>query len=134
MVFTLKYQLLPPPESPIMDFTIDYLLLFFMALKLAAPLLVFSVVLIMLLGLIVGRRESWGRFDSIYWAFITATTVGYGDIRPIEPLSRALSILIALVGMTFTGILVALAIYAATTAMGAQDYVIALKACITAME
>ena len=117
-----------------MDFTLDYLQIFYLGLKLASPLLVFAALLIIMLGMIVGLRESWGRLDSIYWAFITATTVGYGDIRPIEPLSRALSILIALVGMTFTGILVALAIYAATTAMGAQDYVIALKACITAME
>ncbi len=117
-----------------MDFTLDYLQLFFLGLKLASPLLAFSALLIILLGMIVGLRESWGRLDSIYWAFITATTVGYGDIRPITPLSKALSILIALVGMTFTGILVALAIYAATTAMGQQDHLIALKACIEKME
>ena len=113
-----------------MQFTLDYLQLFFLGLKLAWPLLAFFVLLIILLGMIVGLRESWGRLDSIYWAFITATTVGYGDIRPSGPLSKVLSVLIALVGMTFTGILVALAIYAATTAMGQQDDVIALKDCI----
>jgi len=113
-----------------MQFTLDYLQIFFHALKLASPLLAFSALLIILLGMIVGLRESWGRLDSIYWAFITATTVGYGDIRPSGPLSKVLSVLIALVGMTFTGILVALAIYAATTAMGQQDDVIALKDCI----
>jgi voltage-gated potassium channel len=117
-----------------MDFTLDYLQLFFLGLKLASPLLASSALLIVLLGMIVGMRESWGRLDSIYWAFITATTVGYGDIRPTTPASKVLSILIALVGMTFTGILVALAVYAATTAMGQQDYVIALKACIAEME
>ena len=117
-----------------MQFTLDYLQIFFHALKLASPLLAFSALLIILLGMIVGLRESWGRLDSIYWAFITATTVGYGDIRPSGPLSKVLSVLIALVGMTFTGILVALAIYAATTAMGQQDHVVALKACIEKME
>lgn len=117
-----------------MDFTLDYLQLFFLALKLAAPLLVFSAMLIVLLGMIVGMRESWGRLDSMYWAFITATTVGYGDIRPSGPVSKILSILIALIGMTFTGILVALAIYAATTAMGQQEYVVSLKACIEKLE
>jgi len=117
-----------------MDFTIDYLGIFYLSVKLASPLLGFSVVLIILLGLIVGIRESWGRFDSIYWAFITATTVGYGDIRPARPSSKALSVLIAFVGMTFTGILVALAIYAATTAMGNQEHVKALKACVDSMQ
>jgi voltage-gated potassium channel len=134
IIFTLEYQLLPTPESQIMDFTLDYLQLFYLGLKLASPLLIFAALLIVLLGMIVGMRESWGRLDSIYWAFITATTVGYGDIRPTRPLSKILSILIALIGMTFTGILVALAIYAATTSMGQQDHVIALKACIAEME
>jgi voltage-gated potassium channel len=117
-----------------MDFTLDYLQIFFMALKLASPLLASSALLIVLLGMIVGMRESWGRLDSIYWAYITATTVGYGDIRPTTPASKILSILISLVGMTFTGILVALAVYAATTAMGEQEYVEALKACIEKIE
>jgi voltage-gated potassium channel len=77
-------------------------------------LLAFLALIILLLGLIVGAIESWPRFDSVYWAFITATTVGYGDIRPKLRVSRMLSILIALIGLTFTGILVALAIDAAT--------------------
>jgi hypothetical protein len=42
--------------------------------------------------------------------------------------------LIALIGMTFTGILVAVAINAATVSIGHQDHVIALKACIEKME
>ena len=117
-----------------MDFTIDYLGIFYLSVKLASPLLGFSVVLIILLGLIVGIRESWGRFDSIYWAFITATTVGYGDIRPLKSVSKALSILIALIGMVFTGLMVALAIRAATIAISQQDNVIALKACLEAID
>ena len=117
-----------------MEFTFDYLQIFYLGLKLSSPLLAFAATVIILLGMIVGLRESWGRLDSIYWAFITATTVGYGDIRPIKPLSKALSILIALVGMTFTGILVAVAINAATVSIGHQDHVIALKACIEKME
>jgi len=116
-----------------MDFTFNYLQMFYLGLTLAAPLLVLSVLLIIGLGIIVGLRESWGRYDSIYWAFINATTVGYGDIRPLRLVSKALSILIALIGMIFTGLLVALAINAATKAMGNEDQLIALKACIEAM-
>ena len=113
-----------------MQFTIDYLQLFYINVKLAFPLLLFSILLIAGLGIIVGLRESWGRFDSIYWAFITATTVGYGDMRPTMPLSRVLSVLIAFVGITFTGILVALAIFAATEALTNQDHVKVLQDCI----
>jgi len=116
-----------------MEFTFNYLLFFYVNLKLAFPLLAFSIMLIILLGLIVSVRESWDRYDSIYWAFITATTVGYGDIRPLKSVSKALSVLIALIGMIFTGLLVALAINAATKAIGNLEHIIALKACIEAM-
>jgi len=68
------------------------------------------------LGQIVGRRESWSKFDSLYWSFITATTVGYGDIRPLQKLSKTLAVIIALLGLILTGIVVALALNAATTA------------------
>ena len=99
-----------------MDFTIRYLQLFFKGVELASPLLFTTVGFIALLGLIVGARESWKWTDSIYWALITATTVGYGDIRPIRNISKALSVLIAVTGITATGILVALSINAASIA------------------
>ena len=62
------------------------------------------------MGLIVGQIESWRRFDSIYWAFITALTVGYGDIRPLKKITRVLAIFIACVGIMFAGILVAITV------------------------
>ena len=99
-----------------MDFTIRYLQLFFKGVELASPLLFTTVGFIALLGLIVGARESWKWTDSIYWALITATTVGYGDIRPVHRLSKAISVLIALTDITVTGILVALSINAASIA------------------
>jgi voltage-gated potassium channel len=96
------------------EFAFKFIGYFIDDLTVAWPLLAFLALIIIMLGLVVGAIESWPRFDSIYWAFITATTVGYGDIRPKLRVSRILSILIALVGVTFTGILVALAIDAAT--------------------
>ncbi len=96
-----------------MEFTYHYTYYFINGLVLAWPLLGSMALGIVLVGLIVGIRESWDRFDSIYWSFITATTVGYGDIRPLKRLSKTLAIFIALQGMIFTGILVALAINAA---------------------
>ena len=99
-----------------MEFTFKFVQLFVYGLELAAPLLLSLAVLITLLGQIVGARESWSRFDSLYWSFITATTVGYGDIRPLRKLSKILAVLIAFVGLIFTGIIVALAINAASIA------------------
>ena len=75
----------------------------------------------MALGQVVGKIEGWSPFDSFYWSFITATTVGYGDICPERRGSRILSILITLVGLTLTGILIAVAVHAATIALAAHD-------------
>ncbi len=99
-----------------MDFTFTVIRLFFEGLVYVGPLLFFLGLFITFLGQIVGRHESWNRFDAMYWAFITATTVGYGDIRPMSRLSKSLSVIIALIGMIFTGIMVALAVNAVTFA------------------
>ena len=97
-----------------MEFTLLFLKLFVYGLELAAPILLLLLTVIVVLGLISGRHESWSRGEALYWSFITATTVGYGDIRPGRRLSRVLAVIIAFCGLMFTGILVALAISAAT--------------------
>jgi len=104
-----------------MEFTIKFIRLFFFGIELAAPLLLALALIIILMGQIVGALESWGRFNSIYWAFITATTVGYGDIHPLRPLSKALSVFIALTGIIFTGIMLAVALNAATISFKSID-------------
>ena len=88
--------------------------LFFWSLYLLAPLIVFLAVVIVVLGQIVSRLEGWNKFDGLYWSFITATTVGYGDIRPMRKIAKVLSVLIALVGMVFTGIVIAVALSTAS--------------------
>ncbi len=99
-----------------MDFTLTFLKLFFLGLWLMGPVLFSLILVIVLIGQIVGRRETWRRSDALYWCFITATTVGYGDFRPSKGLSKALSVVIALTGLVFTGIVVSIAIYAASHA------------------
>ena len=101
--------------------TTTFLKEFFFGLWLTLPLLLTLAAIVAALGQVVGKKEGWSTFDSLYWSFITATTVGYGDIKPVRRASRILSIAIALVGFTLTGIFVAVAVHAATVALAAHD-------------
>jgi voltage-gated potassium channel len=79
--------------------------------------LVVLVVVVMLLGYLAGKQEGWSRSDSLYWAFVTATTVGYGGFRPTKRRSRIIGIFIAVLGLLTTGIIIALGVHAATKAL-----------------
>jgi voltage-gated potassium channel len=97
--------------------TITFLKNFGLGLWLTSPLLLSIGVAITILGQVAGKKEGWSRFDAFYWSFITATTVGYGDVRPMKRASKIIAIVIALMGLTLTGILIALAVEAATLAL-----------------
>lgn len=99
-----------------MEFTITFIRLFWWGMYLSLPLLVFLGVEIIVMGLFVCRMEQWKTFDGLYWSFITATTVGYGDMRPVKNVSKLLSVLIAFSGLLFTGIIVAVAVQSASVA------------------
>jgi hypothetical protein len=55
--------------------------------------------------------------DALYFAFITGLTIGYGDIVVHTPLGRLVALLIGLVGIVFTGLVVAVAVYALRESM-----------------
>jgi len=46
-------------------------------------------------------------FESFYFSFITLTTVGYGDITPVSKVARMLTMMEAMTGTLFVGILIA---------------------------
>ena len=95
-----------------MQLTIDFIRLFFLGIYFIGPILLVFIFIVFLLGQIVGHMESWSRFDAFYWSFITAFTVGYGDIRPLKKGSKIISMFIALIGIIFTGIIVAITVVA----------------------
>lgn len=97
-----------------MNFTITFITIFSKGLVLIAPLILFMLLIIVGLSLIVRKIEKWKYFEAIYWGFITALTVGYGDIKPSKNSSRICSVFIALTGIIMCGILVALSVEAAT--------------------
>lgn len=64
-----------------------------------------SVVLILISATMYSIAENVAFVDSIWWAVVTTTTVGYGDISPQTPLGRIAAILLMFLGIGFIGIL-----------------------------
>ena len=77
------------------------------------PLFLGLGVIIGTLSVWVGRNEGWSTGDSLYYGFITALTVGYGDFRPTSGRNKFIAILIPVFGLVTTGILVAVSVEAA---------------------
>ena len=106
-----------------MEFTLEFLQIFFVTLGYVSPIIALLVALIIILGHVVGLKEGWSRADSLYYAFITATTVGYGDFHPKKRLAKHLAIVISFVGILLTGIIVAAALHSIDYAFkNSSDY------------
>jgi Ion channel len=79
-------------------------------IKFIWPIFSSLLILMMVLGIVIGTREGWTIGNSLYFAFITGFTIGYGDITPTYPLTKILAVILSAVGFLFTGILVAIAV------------------------
>ena len=64
-------------------------------------MIVLSVVIILgsIMYLVEGSENGFHSIpDSIYWAIVTITTVGYGDIAPVTPMGKFIASLIMFIG------------------------------------
>ena len=64
----------------------------------------------LLLGAVIGFLERWSVSETIYFTFVTALTVGYGDLAPKRTSSRMIALAIAFSGILLTGLVAALGV------------------------
>jgi hypothetical protein len=81
-------------------------------LRVVGPVLSAILILIVALGLVAGLSEGWSVVDSIYFAFISGLTIGYGDLAPKTFVGRGLAIVIGICGIVLTGLVAAIAVQA----------------------
>lgn len=92
----------------------------FLGLRVVWPILSGLLAAIVLLGLIIGLIEGWSVPDSIYFAFVSGLTIGYGDLAPKTLVTRALAITIGVCGILLTGLVAAIAVKALTSVSEAE--------------
>ena len=88
----------------------------FRGLRVVWPILSVLVGLIIALGLVVGLRAGWSIQESIYFAFVSGLTIGYGDLAPKSLLARVLAVGIGVCGVLLTALMAAIAVKALTEA------------------
>jgi hypothetical protein len=86
-------------------------------LRVVWPILSILLLFMVGLGVVVGIIEDWPLRDSLYFAFISGLTIGYGDLVPKTLVSRALAIAIGITGVLLTGLVAAVGVQALLEAM-----------------
>ena len=86
-------------------------------LRVVWPILSALLVVMVALGVVVGIVEDWPLRDSLYFAFISGLTIGYGDLVPKTLVARALAIVIGMTGILLTGLVAAVGVQALLEAM-----------------
>jgi ion channel len=90
----------------------NFLLGLYFGLRVVWPILSALLLLIAALGFVVGRIEGWRLSESLYFSFITALSIGYGDLTPKLLITRLLAVVIGLFGLLFTALVAAVAVKA----------------------
>lgn len=65
--------------------------------------LFFSIFIVLTGGTLISYVENRSFSDGIWWAFVTTTTVGYGDISPATDIGRIIACVLMLVGIGLIG-------------------------------
>lgn len=78
-----------------------------LAMNRLGPILMAIVVVTTAGGLFIGYFDPAFRhpFDGIWWAWVTVTTVGYGDLVPQTPAARIFAVILMLLGVSLIALL-----------------------------
>jgi len=82
---------------------------FFSILMMVRHVLIALLVLIAMGAGLISIAEEMNYWEALYLTLITGLTVGYGDVAPTTVLGRIVSVLVALIGLVFFGLVVAVA-------------------------
>ena len=93
-----------------MQLSIVFLRTFSVLLVYFAPIWGMLAIVITVFGIFLGIMEDLSWNKGIYLSWITATTVGYGDITPTRPITRLICIAISMIGIVNTGLIVSIAV------------------------
>ena len=71
-------------------------------------------------GIMIARFDNLSKQEGVYFAFLTAFTVGLGDVIPKSAAARIITIILAFIGLILIGILVGVAVHALEIALHMQ--------------
>jgi hypothetical protein len=84
----------------------------FTELRVVWPILSALLLAMVALGLVIGLIEGWSIQESLYFAFVSGLTIGYGDFAPHTLVTRALAIVIGICGVLLVALVAAVAVKA----------------------
>ncbi|MEM7025957.1 MAG: potassium channel family protein [Pseudomonadota bacterium] len=82
---------------------------FFEMMHFTRAVLVVLLLALLCLAILIVLIEDKTVGEALYFTMITGMTVGYGDIVPTTPLGKIISVAVALIGVVFVGLVVAIA-------------------------
>ena len=90
------------------EFIANHFVLFY---ELVGVFFIFTVVIV-IFGVLFARLDRVPLEDAIYFAFVTAFTVGFGDVTPKSTGARIVAVVLAFHGLMLMGVAVAVAVHA----------------------
>jgi hypothetical protein len=81
-------------------------------LRVVWPIVSGLVALQLVLGASVSLLQGWPLGDAFYFTFVTALSIGYGDLVPKGFFARLIAIVIGFTGILLTGLVAAIGVHA----------------------